>query len=42
MNAVSCRGAPYGMNLPCGMNRDQEKVKHVCNVVKELLSKEKK
>lgn len=22
MNAVSCKGAPYGLNLPCWMNMD--------------------
>jgi len=29
-NVVSCRVSPYGLNLPCGMNMDEEKVRYVC------------
>ena len=35
-NLVSYKVSPYGLNLPCGMNMDEEKVKWVCKVFKEL------
>ena len=35
-NVVSYRISPYGVNLPCGMNMDEEKVKCVCKVFREL------
>lgn len=30
-NVVSYKVSPYGLNLPCGMNMDEEKVRCVCN-----------
>jgi perosamine synthetase len=39
-NTVSYRISPYGVNLPCGMNLDEEKVKYVCNAVKKVLDVE--
>ncbi len=35
-NVVSYRISPYGLNLPCGMNMDEDKVKYVCKVFREL------
>ena len=35
-NLVSYKVSPYGLNLPCGMNMDEEKVKWVCKVFREL------
>jgi len=29
--------SPYGLNLPCGMNMTEEKVKYVCGVLKSIL-----
>jgi len=29
-NVVSYRVSPYGLNLPCGMNMDEDKVRYVC------------
>lgn len=30
-NVVSYMFSPFGVNLPCGMNMHEEKVKYVCN-----------
>ncbi len=38
-NVVSYRVSPYGLNLPCGMNMDEEKVGWVCDVLRGMLSK---
>ncbi len=37
-NTISYRISPYGVNLPCGMNMDEEKVEYVCNAVKRVLN----
>jgi len=36
-NVVSYRFSPYGLNLPCGMNMDEEKVKYVCKDLIEAM-----
>ena len=36
-NGVAYRVSPYGVNLPCGMNMDKQKVEYVCNEVKRVL-----
>ena len=39
-NMISYRVSPYGINLPCGMNMNEEKIKYVCSsLVKILKSK---
>jgi perosamine synthetase len=35
-NEVSYRIAPRGVNLPSGMNMTQDKVKYVCDVIKDI------
>lgn len=37
-NTVSYTIAPYGLNLPCGMNMTEEKVEYVCTVLKSILT----
>lgn len=37
-NHVSYRISPYGINLPCGMNMDEEKVKYVCSNLLRILN----
>lgn len=37
-NTTSYTVSPYGVNLPSGMNMDEEKVNYVCEVLKELLA----
>ena len=37
-NLVSYRICPYGMNLPSALNLDNERVKYVCEVLKEIIS----
>jgi len=37
-NTTSYKVSPYGVNLPSGMNMDEEKVNYVCEVLKELLA----
>ena len=37
-NPVSYRLSPYGLNLPSGMDMDEEKVIFVCQMLKRLLS----
>jgi len=39
-NNVAYRISPYGVNLPCGMNMDKQKVEYVCNEVKQVLKGE--
>jgi perosamine synthetase len=39
-NTASYKISPYGVNLPCGMNLDKEKVEYVCNVIKKVLGVE--
>lgn len=41
-NIVSFKVSPYGVNLPCGMDMDEEKVRYVCNAVKEMILKQRK
>ncbi len=36
-NTVSYRISPYGINLPSAMNLTEEKVKYVCDALKEIL-----
>jgi perosamine synthetase len=36
-NVVSYRISPYGVNLPCGMNMDEEKVGKVCDVLNTVI-----
>lgn len=36
-NVVSYKVSPYGMNLPCGMNMDEEMVKYVCKNLIEVM-----
>jgi len=36
-NVVSYRVAPYGMNLPCGMNMDEAKVGKVCEALNAVI-----
>jgi perosamine synthetase len=36
-NHVSYRITPYGVNLPSGLNMTEEKVRYVCNNLKEIL-----
>jgi len=35
-NVVSYRVSPYGLNLPCGMNMDEEKVRYVCRLLSKF------
>jgi perosamine synthetase len=37
-NEVSYQISPYGINLPSALNMRKEKVKYVCDILKELLS----
>jgi perosamine synthetase len=36
-NNVAYRISPYGVNLPCGMNMDEERVEFVFNAIKEVI-----
>lgn len=36
-NPITYRISPYGVNLPCGMNIDEEKVRYVCESLKMIL-----
>lgn len=36
-NQVSYQMSPYGINLPSGMNMDEESVRYVCGALKEIL-----
>jgi perosamine synthetase len=36
-NGVAYRIAPYGVNLPCGMNISWECVNDVCDAVKKVM-----
>ena len=36
-NHVSYRIAPFGVNLPSGLNLDEEKVEYVCDALRALL-----
>jgi perosamine synthetase len=36
-NIISYRLSPYGINLPSGFNMTDQKVRYVCNVIKEIL-----
>lgn len=36
-NHVSYRISPYGINLPSGMNMTEEKVRYVCDALKDIL-----
>ena len=36
-NPVSYRIAPYGVNLPSGLNLDEENVEYVCTTLRVLL-----
>ena len=36
-NRVSYQISPYGINLPCGMDMTEEKVRYVCNALKDIL-----
>ncbi len=38
-NAVSYMVSPYGLNLPCGMKMDKEKVGYVCEALRKLCKK---
>jgi perosamine synthetase len=35
-NQVSYQISPFGVNLPCGMNMTEEKVRYVCDALKEI------
>jgi perosamine synthetase len=37
-NLVSYRLSPWGINLPSGFNMNREKVSHVCNALKSILT----
>ena len=37
-NQVSYRVAPFGVNLPSGLNLDEEKVEYVCDVLTTQLN----
>jgi perosamine synthetase len=37
-NKVSYQVSARGVNLPCGMNLDQEKISYVCTTLKQILS----
>jgi perosamine synthetase len=37
-NEVSYQISPYGTNLPSALNMTEEKVKYVCDILKEFLS----
>ena len=39
-NMVSYEISPYAINLPCGMNMDEEKVQYVCNALKKSCKKD--
>jgi len=39
---VSYRVSPYGLNLPCGMNMDEEKVRYVCTSLLNILGEDDK
>jgi perosamine synthetase len=39
-NQVSYRICPYGINLPSALNLDNERVKYVCEALKEIISSE--
>lgn len=36
-NVVSYKITPYGLNLPCGMNMDEEKVRYVCDALNTII-----
>jgi len=36
-NVVSYKLSPYGLNLPCGMNMDEEKVGKVCDALNAII-----
>lgn len=36
-NRVSYQISPYGVNLPCALNMSEDKVKYVCEVLKNIL-----
>jgi len=36
-NRVAYEISPYGVNLPCGMNMNEEKVKYVCETLRSIL-----
>ncbi|MCP3890806.1 MAG: DegT/DnrJ/EryC1/StrS family aminotransferase [Desulfobulbaceae bacterium] len=38
-NINSYKISPYGLNLPCGMNMDEKKVRYVCKVLRESCKK---
>jgi perosamine synthetase len=38
-NSVAYRVAPYGINLPSGLNLTEEKIAYVCDALKTVLSK---
>ena len=35
-NVVSYMVSPFGVNLPCGMNMNEEKVRYVCKALRKL------
>jgi perosamine synthetase len=39
-NRVSYRICPYGLNLPSGLNMDEEKIRYVCDVFREIVGTE--
>ena len=39
-NRVSYRICPYGLNLPSGLNMDEEKIRFVCDVFREIVGTE--
>jgi dTDP-4-amino-4,6-dideoxygalactose transaminase len=36
-NVVGYRISPYGVNLPCGMDMDEDKVGKVCEVLNTVI-----
>ena len=41
-NIVSYKVSPYGLNLPCGMNMDDEKVRYVCDALNTIIDNNSK
>lgn len=41
-NVVSYKFSPYGLNLPCGMNMDEEKVRYVCDALNTIIDNNSK
>jgi perosamine synthetase len=42
MNPIAYEISPYGINLPCGMNMNKEKILYVCDSLEKILKSNKK